>query len=86
MMVLVVNGKVGPEGWRIRCERGHVGAVAFFEGYMLCGPICRELQFPAPPNCPLRNPKYHLIETIRPSIEVYLGRSRYWSDNRMPGC
>ena len=27
----------------------------------------------APPNCPLRNPKYHLIETIRPLIEVHWG-------------
>ena len=26
---------------------------------------------PAPSNYPLRDPKYHLIETIRPSIEVH---------------
>ena len=25
---------------------------------------------PAPPNYPLRRPKYHLIDTIRPLIEV----------------
>ena len=33
---------------------------------------------PAPPKCPLRNLKYHLIETMRPLLEVhsgvYLGR------------
>ena len=29
--------------------------------------------FPAPPNYPLRDPKYHLIETIRPLIEVHWG-------------
>ena len=34
-------------------------------------PVLRAL--PAPPNCPLRNPKYHLIETIRPLIEVRWG-------------
>ena len=28
---------------------------------------------PAPPNFPLRDPKYHLIETIRPLIEVHWG-------------
>ena len=28
---------------------------------------------PAPPNYPLRDPKYHLIETIRPLIEVHWG-------------
>ena len=28
---------------------------------------------PAPPNYPLRHPKYHLIETIRPLIELHLG-------------
>ena len=28
---------------------------------------------PAPPNYPLRNPKYHLIESIRPLIEVHWG-------------
>ena len=28
---------------------------------------------PAPPNCPLRNPKYHQIETIRLLIEVHWG-------------
>ena len=28
---------------------------------------------PAPPNYPLRDPKYHLIETIRPPIEVHWG-------------
>ena len=28
---------------------------------------------PAPPNYPLRDPKYHLIETIRPLIEVPWG-------------
>ena len=25
---------------------------------------------PAPPNYPIRGPKYHLIDTIRPLIEV----------------
>ena len=28
---------------------------------------------PAPPNCPLRNPKYHQLETTRPLIEVHWG-------------
>ena len=28
---------------------------------------------PAPPNYPLRYPKYHLIQTIRPLIEVHCG-------------
>ena len=28
---------------------------------------------PAPPNYLLRNPKYHLTETIRPLIEVHWG-------------
>ena len=28
---------------------------------------------PAPPNYPLRDPKYHLIETMRPLIEVHCG-------------
>ena len=28
---------------------------------------------PALPNCPLKYPKYHLIETIRPLIEVHWG-------------
>ena len=28
---------------------------------------------PEPPNYPLRHPKYHLIETIRPLIEVHWG-------------
>ena len=28
---------------------------------------------PAPPNYPLRNPKYHLIETIRPLTKVNWG-------------
>ena len=28
---------------------------------------------PAPPSHPLRHPKYHLIESIRPSIEVHWG-------------
>ena len=28
---------------------------------------------PAPPNYPLRHPKYHAIETIRPLIEVHWG-------------
>ena len=28
---------------------------------------------PAPPNYPLKDPKYHLLETIRPLMEVYLG-------------
>ena len=28
---------------------------------------------PAPPNYHLRHPKYHLIETIRPLIEVHWG-------------
>ena len=33
-----------------------------------------KLQYvPAPPNCPLRDPKYHLIETIRPLIELHWG-------------
>ena len=30
-------------------------------------------KYPAPPNYPLRYPKYHLIETIRPLIEVLWG-------------
>ena len=37
---------------------------------------------PAPPNCPLRHPNYHLAETIRPSIEVHWGLfkgARLWS-------
>ena len=28
---------------------------------------------PAPPNYPLRDPEYHLIETIRPLIELHGG-------------
>ena len=28
---------------------------------------------PAPPNYPFRDPKYHLIETIRPLIELHWG-------------
>ena len=28
---------------------------------------------PAPPNYPLRHPKYHIIETIAPLIEVHWG-------------
>ena len=32
---------------------------------------------PAPPNYPLRDPKYHLIETIRPLIEVLWGVQVY---------
>ena len=28
---------------------------------------------PAPPKYPLRDPKYHFLETIRPSIEVHCG-------------
>ena len=28
---------------------------------------------PAPPNYPLRGPKYHLIDTIRPLIEIHWG-------------
>ena len=31
-------------------------------------------QIPAPPNYPLKDPKYHLIDTIRPLIEVHCGR------------
>ena len=31
--------------------------------------------FPAPPNCPLRDPQYHQIDTIRPLIEVHWGSS-----------
>ena len=31
------------------------------------------VQTPAPPNYPLRNPKYHLTETMRPLIEVHWG-------------
>ena len=30
-------------------------------------------RLPAPPNYPVRDPKYHLIETIRPLIEVHWG-------------
>ena len=49
---------------------------------------------PAPPNYPLRYPKYHLIETMRPLIEVHWG-SRYmrllfgsphWHADRRPGA
>ena len=31
------------------------------------------IYIPAPPNYPLRDPKYHLIETIRPLMEVHWG-------------
>ena len=31
------------------------------------------MPYPAPPNHRLRDPKYHLIETIRPLIEVHWG-------------
>ena len=31
----------------------------------------QELQLPAPPNYPVRDRKYHLVETIRPLIEAY---------------
>ena len=34
------------------------------------------LIYQQPPNYPLRDPKYHLMETIRPLIEVHWG-SRY---------
>ena len=30
-------------------------------------------KIPASPNCPLRQPKYHLIETTRPLIQVHWG-------------
>ena len=32
---------------------------------------------PAPPNYPLIDPKYHLIETTRPLIEVHWGVQEY---------
>ena len=33
----------------------------------------KEAQHPAHPNCPLRNPKYHRIDPIRPLVEVHWG-------------
>ena len=33
---------------------------------------------PAPPYYPLRDPKYHLTETIRPLIEVHWGGAEIW--------
>ena len=36
------------------------------------GPLYRP-QIPAPPNYPVRDPKYHLIETIGLFIEVHWG-------------
>ena len=41
---------------------------------------------PAPPNYPLRDPIYQLIETIRPLIEVHWGSRflyRFWSSVRL---
>ena len=42
---------------------------------------------PAPPNYPLRDPKYHLIETIRPFIEVHWGPGSrgIWPGAGLPG-
>ena len=51
-------------------------------GPELCGPQNPNMQaktdqqgvpVPAPPNYPLRYPKYHLIETIKPLIEIHWG-------------
>ena len=44
---------------------------------------------PAPPNYPLRQPKYHLMETIRPLIEVHWGGLRrlwFWEYTLYLGC
>ena len=35
--------------------------------------LLKPLESPAPPNYPLRDPKYHLIEIRRPLIEVHWG-------------
>ena len=44
-----------------------------------CSPISqkREYRQPAPPNNPFRDPKYHVIDTIRPLLEVYWGLPEY---------
>ena len=34
---------------------------------------CKPRSSPAPPDYPLRNPKYHLMESIRPLIKVHWG-------------
>ena len=38
------------------------------------------------PNCPLRNPKYHLIQTIRPLIEVHWGRVGRGAHEHFESC
>ena len=47
-------------------------------GFILNRGLDVNLSLPAPPNYPLRLPKYHLIETKRPlTLSRYIGGSRY---------
>ena len=75
------------EGPRVKVPYTHNGANPLWSGsvhnYTRTGFNERALSIPllgsqhrvAPPNYPLRHPKYHLIETIRPLIEVHLSRN-----------
>ena len=54
----------------LRTKKVHHEALVLF--YIPAIRDCR-LYLPALPDYPLRHPKYHLIETIRPSIEVLWG-------------
>ena len=49
-----------------------VWALSFGKGLSTRGPHL-EVGLLSPPNYPLRHPKYHLTETIRPLMEVHWG-------------
>ena len=53
-----------PSSWRIQAARGSV----LFQGSLLT--LVKE-PTPAPPDYPLRDPKYDVAETIMPSIDVH---------------
>ena len=56
----------------------HVIRASVIQGIKSSKQITRT-KLPAPPNYPLRHPNYHLIEAIRPLMEVHWGsRCSHW--------
>ena len=73
-----VTGLNSPCAWKAGSPYLGTASDLFISGH------CKLSNLPAPPNYPLRDPKYHLIETIRPLIEVHRG-SRFYDFIKLYG-